>query len=327
MRSRGAPGAQGLGTAVDLAARCHSPLREERRHFPAIPLPEGRTTDEQLAELCWSGVRSRYAMDDPVVSAEVGKRLAHELDVIGRTHLAGFFLVCEDLVRFARERGIPAQGRGSAGDSIVAYALGITRVDPIRHDLLFERFINEGRVAYPDIDIDFASSRREEIIQYVYQTYGVEHTGMVANLVTYRARSAVREVGTALGFPRTARGPGREGARDLRLGDGPPRPGGGRRVRGAVPPAGWGLVGPEAAAATASAAGTGGWHGRAGPSARATDDVPRRPGRGRIAGRSDDEGGPGDTPVSEAWIRRETVPAADRRCHHCTRWTPRAACC
>ena len=86
--------------------------------------------------------------------------------------------------------------------SIVAYALGITRVDPIRHDLLFERFINEGRVAYPDIDIDFASSRREEVIQYVYQTYGVEHTGMVANLVTYRARSAVREVGTALGFPR-----------------------------------------------------------------------------------------------------------------------------
>ncbi len=85
--------------------------------------------------------------------------------------------------------------------SIVAYALGITRVDPIRHDLLFERFINEGRVAYPDIDIDFASSRREEVIQYVYQTYGVEHTGMVANLVTYRARSAVREVGIALGFP------------------------------------------------------------------------------------------------------------------------------
>ena len=84
----------------------------------------------------------------------------------------------------------------------MAYALGITRVDPIRHDLLFEQFINEGRVAYPDIDIDFASSRREEVIQYVYQTYGIEHTGMVANLVTYRARSAVREVGIALGFPR-----------------------------------------------------------------------------------------------------------------------------
>ena len=105
-------------------------------------------------------------------------------------------------MRFCRDRGIPAQGRGSAGDSIVAYVLGITRVDPIRHELLFERFINEGRTTYPDVDIDFASSRREEVIQYFYERYGPEHTGMVCNLVTYRARSAVREVGYALGFPR-----------------------------------------------------------------------------------------------------------------------------
>jgi error-prone DNA polymerase len=105
-------------------------------------------------------------------------------------------------MRFCRERGIPAQGRGSAGDSIVAYVLGITRVDPIRHRLLFERFINEGRTTYPDVDIDFATSRREEVIQYCYERYGSEHTGMVCNLVTYRARSAVREVGYALGFPR-----------------------------------------------------------------------------------------------------------------------------
>ena len=84
----------------------------------------------------------------------------------------------------------------------MAYVLGITRVDPIRHELLFERFINEGRTSYPDVDIDFASSRREEVIQYVYERYGPEHTGMVCNVVTYRARSAVREVGVALGFPR-----------------------------------------------------------------------------------------------------------------------------
>ena len=84
----------------------------------------------------------------------------------------------------------------------MAYVLGITRVDPIRHELLFERFINEGRTAYPDVDIDFSSERREEVIQYVYERYGAEHTGMVCNLVTYRARSAVREVGYALGFPR-----------------------------------------------------------------------------------------------------------------------------
>ncbi|MEO6496922.1 MAG: OB-fold nucleic acid binding domain-containing protein, partial [Solirubrobacteraceae bacterium] len=119
-----------------------------------------------------------------------------------RAGLAEFFLICWDLMRFAKSQGIPAQGRGSAGDSVVAYVLGITRVDPIRHRLLFERFINEGRTTYPDVDIDFASSRREEVIQYVYDKYGPDHTGMVCNVVTYRARSAVREVGYALGFPR-----------------------------------------------------------------------------------------------------------------------------
>ena len=132
----------------------------------------------------------------------VVRQLAHELEVIERTGLAEFFLICWDLMRFAKSRGIPAQGRGSAADSIVAYVLGITRVDPIRHNLLFERFINEGRTTYPDVDIDFSSERREEVIQYVYGRYGPEHTGMVCNVVTYRARSVVREVGVALGFPR-----------------------------------------------------------------------------------------------------------------------------
>ncbi|HEX9551000.1 MAG TPA: hypothetical protein VF971_07890, partial [Candidatus Limnocylindrales bacterium] len=116
--------------------------------------------------------------------------------------LAEFFLICWDLMRFAKEQGIPAQGRGSATSSIVSYTLGISRVEPIQHNLLFERFINEGRTTYPDVDIDFSSERREEVIQYVYERYGPEHTGMVCNLVTYRARSAVREVGYALGFPR-----------------------------------------------------------------------------------------------------------------------------
>ena len=136
------------------------------------------------------------------MTSAVVQQLAHELDVIEKTGLAEFFLICWDIMRFAREKGIPAQGRGSAADSIVAYVLGITRVDPIRHRLLFERFINEGRTTYPDVDIDFSSERREEVIQYVYERYGPEHTGMVCNLVTYRARSAVREVGYALGFPR-----------------------------------------------------------------------------------------------------------------------------
>ncbi|MGZ6270192.1 MAG: helix-hairpin-helix domain-containing protein, partial [Candidatus Limnocylindrales bacterium] len=190
--------AEGLRTAGEVAARCSVDLGFERYRFPGFPVPRGETSFSYLDQLCHEGVRRRY---HPVTPAVV-RQLAHELDVIERTGLAEFFLICWDLMRFAREQSIPAQGRGSAADSIVAYVLGITRVDPIRHNLLFERFINEGRTTYPDVDIDFSSERREEVIQYVYARYGTEHTGMVCNLVTYRARSAVREVGYALGFPR-----------------------------------------------------------------------------------------------------------------------------
>jgi error-prone DNA polymerase len=190
--------AEGLANAGELAARCSVDFDFEQYRFPGFPVPELETAFSYLETLCHEGMRRRYHPLRPGVV----KQLAHELEVIERTGLAEFFLICWDIMRFCRERGIPAQGRGSAGDSIVAYVLGITRVDPIRHKLLFERFINEGRTSYPDVDIDFASSRREEVIQYCYERYGTEHTGMVCNLVTYRARSAVREVGYALGFPR-----------------------------------------------------------------------------------------------------------------------------
>ncbi len=189
---------EGMATSVEVAAACTVDLGFERYRFPGFPVPAGETAFSYLVELCQTGVRRRYHP----VSPPVVRQLAHELDVVEKTGLAEFFLICWDLMRFAKERGIPAHGRGSAAGSIVAYALGITRVDPIRHNLLFERFINEGRTAYPDVDIDFSSERREEVIQYVYGRYGPEHTGMVCNLVTYRARSAVREVGYALGFPR-----------------------------------------------------------------------------------------------------------------------------
>ena len=214
--------------------------------------------------------------------------------------------------------------------SIVAYALGITRVDPIRHDLLFERFINEGRVAYPDIDIDFASSRREEIIQYVYQTYGVEHTGMVANLVTYRARSAVREVGTALGFPRPLVDRVAKALetydsvmvrRDLEADGGFAelfrQPGGG---------AGPGIDGGRREPPRSGAAWWTAWASSTIDGTRPMRAPTPRP--GRAAGRSDDEGGPGDTPVSEAWLRRESGPGrADRPVRRSIPWMPRAACC
>jgi DNA polymerase III alpha subunit len=190
--------AEGITTAGELAASCSVDLGFEQYRFPGFPVPNSETPFSYLVELCQAGARKRY---HPLTSAVVN-RLAHELDVIERAGLAEFFLICWDLMRFAKEQGIPAQGRGSAASSIVAYTLGISRVEPIQHNLLFERFINEGRTTYPDVDIDFSSARREEVIQYVYNRYGPEHTGMVCNLVTYRARSAVREVGFALGFPR-----------------------------------------------------------------------------------------------------------------------------
>jgi DNA polymerase III alpha subunit len=190
--------AEGIATAAELAASCSIDLGFEQYRFPGFPVPDGETSFSYLSELCWEGARKRY---HPLTSAVV-KRLAHELEVIERAGLAEFFLICWDLMRFAKERKIPAQGRGSATSSIVSYTLGISRVEPIVHNLLFERFINPGRTTYPDVDIDFSSERREEVIQYIYGRYGPEHTGMVCNLVTYRARSAVREVGYALGFPR-----------------------------------------------------------------------------------------------------------------------------
>ena len=190
--------AAGMARSVELAATCRVDLGFEQYRFPGFTVPRGETPFSYLSGLCWTGAQRRY---HPLTPAVVNQ-LAHELDVIERTGLAEFFLICWDLMRFAKEQGIPAQGRGSAAGSIVAYMLGISRVEPIRHNLLFERFINEGRTTYPDVDIDFSSERREEVIQYVYNRYGPEHTGMVCNLVTYRARSAVREVGVALGFPR-----------------------------------------------------------------------------------------------------------------------------
>ena len=190
--------AEGIAMAGEVAATCSVDLGFEQYRFPGFPVPKGETAFSYLSELCWAGARRRYhPLTSPVVN-----RLAHELDVIERAGLAEFFLICWDLMRFAKDQGIPAQGRGSATSSIVSYTLGISRVEPIQHNLLFERFINEGRTTYPDVDIDFSSERREEVIQYIYNRYGPEHTGMVCNLVTYRARSAVREVGYALGFPR-----------------------------------------------------------------------------------------------------------------------------
>jgi error-prone DNA polymerase len=180
-----------------IAGKCHVDLNFKGYRFPGFQVPQDETPFSYLYRLCHEGAKERYQPITPAVS----KQLAHELDVIYKTGLAEYFLIVWDIMRYAREKGIPGQGRGSAADSIVAYVLGITKVDPIRHNLLFERFLSEEMSGMPDIDIDFSSNHREEVIQYVYDKYGQEHTGMVANVVTYRARNALREVGKAMGLP------------------------------------------------------------------------------------------------------------------------------
>ena len=188
--------AEALATPWEIAQECDVDLDFRKVRFPGYPVPAGETPFSFLYKLCFEGLRERYR---PITSA-VTRRLQHELEVIEKTGLAEFFLINWDLMRFARERGVPGQGRGSAADSIVAYVLGITRVDPIEHNLLFERFLHEEMTSTPDIDIDFSTEHREQVIQYIYEKYGWERTGMVCNVVTFQPRMAIRQVGKALGF-------------------------------------------------------------------------------------------------------------------------------
>ncbi len=183
--------------AAHLAMQCDVELDFTESRFPGFPVPQGETPFSVLYRLCQEAVQRRYR---PMTRA-VAARLQRELEVIEKTNLAEFFLITWDIMRFARENHIPGQGRGSAADSIVAYLLDITRVDPVAHDLLFERFLHEDHQGTPDIDIDFSTDHREQVLQYVYDKYGAERTGMVANVVTYRPRMAMRQVGAAMGFP------------------------------------------------------------------------------------------------------------------------------
>ncbi|MDQ6858402.1 MAG: error-prone DNA polymerase [Chloroflexota bacterium] len=188
--------------AAHLAEQCAVDLDFSEARFPGYPVPEGETPFSVLYRLCQESVQRKYR---PMTRA-VASRLQRELEVIEKTNLAEFFLITWDIMRFARERNIPGQGRGSAADSIVAYLLDITRVDPVAHDLLFERFLHEDHQGTPDIDIDFSTDHREQVLQYVYDKYGADRTGMVANIVTYRPRMAMRQVGAAMGFPETVIG-------------------------------------------------------------------------------------------------------------------------
>jgi error-prone DNA polymerase len=187
-----------LARTREVADRCAFTLTDLGYRFPDYPLPPGETPDSYLRALTYAGARDRWGtMDD-----RTRRQLEHELAIIAKLKLAGYFLIVWDIVQFCRENQIMAQGRGSAANSAVCYALGITAIDAVKMELLFERFLSEERGEWPDIDLDLPSGdQREKVIQYVYRRYGERGAAMTANVITYRTRSAVREVGKVLGFP------------------------------------------------------------------------------------------------------------------------------
>ncbi|MBC7223923.1 MAG: DNA polymerase III subunit alpha, partial [Anaerolineae bacterium] len=180
----------------EVASRCQVDLRFREQALPQFPLPPGKTAEGYLRDLCLERLPARY----PQGQEEARAQLERELAVIAERGLAGYFLVVWEVVEWARARGIRVQGRGSAAGSVVAYLLGISPVDPLAHGLLFERFLSGDPQVMPDIDLDIAADRREEVIQHVYDRYGADHAAMVCTVVTYRPRSALREVAKALGY-------------------------------------------------------------------------------------------------------------------------------
>jgi error-prone DNA polymerase len=189
------PGA--VERSMEIVDRCAFSLNELKYEYPDEPVPPGKTPQEHLIALTEVGALRRYPMGVP---DKVRKQLDHEYRLIAQRDFARYFLTVHDIVRFARSQEILAQGRGSAANSSVCFCLGITEVDPAKMDLLFERFISTARNEPPDIDVDFEHERREEVIQYIYQRYGRERAGLAATVIRYRSRSAIRDVGKALGL-------------------------------------------------------------------------------------------------------------------------------
>jgi error-prone DNA polymerase len=186
--------------AGELGLDCAFDLRLVAPRLPDFPVPAGMDEQGYLHQLVTEGAIERYGPPHDERVPGAWKQIAHELEVIGGLGFAGYFLVVWDIARVCRQLNIYCQGRGSAANSAVCYALGVTNVDAVKLGLLFERFLSPARDGPPDIDVDIESSRREEVIQYVYERYGRRHAAQVANVITYRPRSAVRDVGKAFGF-------------------------------------------------------------------------------------------------------------------------------
>jgi error-prone DNA polymerase len=186
-----------LARTVEIADHCCFSLDELQYEYPTELAPEGQTPLEYLTQLTWDGAANRYPEDIP---STVRRQLERELELIAELRYESYFLTVWDLVRFARSRNILCQGRGSAANSVVCYCLGVTAVNPEETDLLFERFVSRERNEPPDIDVDFEHERREEVLQYVYDKYGRDRAGLAATAIRYCSRSAIRDVGKALGL-------------------------------------------------------------------------------------------------------------------------------
>lgn len=197
--------------AAELGERCAFSLTLIAPQLPPFAVPDGHTENSWLRQLTLAGAAKRYG--PPGGAPRAYAQIDRELDVIAQLGFPGYFLVVHDITRFCRESDILCQGRGSAANSAVCYALGVTAVDPVANELLFERFLSPARDGPPDIDIDIESDRREEVIQYVYDKYGRDHAAQVANVITYRGRSAVRDMARALGYS-----PGQQDAWSKQLG-------------------------------------------------------------------------------------------------------------
>ena len=189
-----------LRRSLEIAEQCTFSLDDLRYRYPEERLPSGHSEQGWLRELTFRGARSRYQGKVP---ADVRTQIERELKVIRKLDYGGYFLTMYEIVQYCRQQNILCQGRGSAANSAVCFCLGITAIDPVRMDLLFERFLSLERAEPPDIDLDIEHERREEVIQHVYEKYGRRHAAMVANIIRYRVRSAVRDVGKVLGLSRT----------------------------------------------------------------------------------------------------------------------------
>ncbi len=182
---------------IEIADACHFDLGRLKNEYPDEPVPPGKTPQGHLEDLTWEGAGKRYPDSIP---EKVASQIQEELRLIAKLGYARYFLTVHDVVRFARDKGILCQGRGSAANSAVCFCLGVTEIDPATSNLLFARFISEERREPPDIDVDFEHERREEVIQYVYRRYGREYAAICATVIHYRSRRAIREVGAAMGL-------------------------------------------------------------------------------------------------------------------------------